>query len=82
MSDNEGDSEDEKEGEEEDNDDSDDEDQPIPLEESQDKIHLMFFFLWPIDCALFMSSFCHFRLFKDNYNFLELLERQFVKHID
>jgi hypothetical protein len=65
------DDEDEKEDDEED----DHQDQPTPIEESPDKTYLMFFFLWPIDCALFMSSFCHFRLFEDNYIFLELLER-------
>ena len=45
-------------------------DEPSRLE-ADDKTFLMFFYLWPIDCVHFMSSFCYFRLFNDNYNFLE-----------
>lgn len=38
--------------------------------------------LSPLDCAQLMTSFCRLKLFDDNLEFFELIERSFVKHID
>ena len=39
-------------------------------------------FLKPLDCAHFMAAFCKVKLFDDNLDLFEYLERQFVKYID
>ncbi len=38
--------------------------------------------LTPLDCAQIMTAFCKVKLFENNLDLFELLERHFVKYID
>jgi hypothetical protein len=38
--------------------------------------------LTPLDCAQLMTAYCRNKLFDDNFDLFDLLERSFVRHID